>query len=148
MQKDMLFYRSLETQDRSLLVFQQILFASYIAKARSAIFIEYFWSINLINKPLSFLFEVNFHGEFTNGQGLVFSEVLPRFQFSLRLVSYVLQRGVILIIGNLPLMHTKESMMILCLSVFDFTFMEIVHIQLNVERITCLWKEVRLECLK
>jgi hypothetical protein len=42
MQKDMLFYRSLETQDRSLLVFQQILFASYIAKARSAIFIEYF----------------------------------------------------------------------------------------------------------
>lgn len=40
MQKDMLFYRSLETQDRSLLVFQQILFASSIAKARSAIFIE------------------------------------------------------------------------------------------------------------
>lgn len=29
-----------------------------------------------------------------------------------------------------------------------FPFMEIVHVELNEEGVTCLWKEVKLECLK
>lgn len=40
--------------------------------------------------------------------------------------------------GKVPLVHSKESMVILSLSVFEFAFVEIVHIELNEGKSTCL----------
>ena len=45
-------------------------------------------------------------------------------------------------------MPTEESMGVLHVSVLRFSFPEVVHVELNVFGFTCLWKEVKLECLK
>ena len=39
---------------------------------------------------------------------------------------------------EIPLVHSEEPMMILSLSVFEFAFVEIVHVELNGSGITCL----------
>jgi hypothetical protein len=39
-------------------------------------------------------------------------------------------------------------MVVLSLSILVFPLMEIVHVELNLRILTCLWKEVRFECLK
>jgi len=45
-------------------------------------------------------------------------------------------------------MHSEESVMVLSLAIFEFALVEVVHVELNGGNGTCLWKEVRLECLK
>lgn len=45
-------------------------------------------------------------------------------------------------------MPSEKSVMVLHVSLFVFFLVEVIHVKLNGERVTCLWKEVRLECLK
>ena len=45
-------------------------------------------------------------------------------------------------------MSSEKAVLVLHVSLFVFLLVEVIHVELNRERVTCLWKEVRLECLK
>ena len=45
-------------------------------------------------------------------------------------------------------MSSEKAVLVLHVSLFVFLLVEVIHVELNDERVTCLWKEVRLECLK
>ena len=45
-------------------------------------------------------------------------------------------------------MSSEKAVVILHVSLFVFLLVEVIHVKLNRKRVTCLWKEVRLECLK
>lgn len=47
-----------------------------------------------------------------------------------------------------PLISAEESVVVLGVPLLSLFLVEVVHVELNGGRSTCLWKEVRLECLK
>jgi len=48
----------------------------------------------------------------------------------------------------LPLMSFEQSVIVFGVTELSFFLVEIIHIELNKDSFTCLWKEVKLECLK
>ena len=49
---------------------------------------------------------------------------------------------------GLPLISFEQSMIVLGMAEFSSFLVKIIHVELNNDRCTCLWKEVKLECLK
>ena len=49
---------------------------------------------------------------------------------------------------EVPLLSFEQSVVVLGVAEFGFFLVEIIHVELSDKSFTCLWKEVRLECLK
>lgn len=45
-------------------------------------------------------------------------------------------------------MSFEQSVVVLGVAEFGLLLVEVIHVELSDESFTCLWKEVRLECLK